>query len=72
MLNNDVINPYSKTEFNNAEINQTSFCDVNTNNSSSGLRENAILTNFGAKILLGYMTPKCIRGWGATGGEHLK
>ena len=34
---------------NNEEIIQTSFSNVNTNNASSGLRENAILTSFGAK-----------------------
>ena len=47
-----ITNPHSKTE--NYTCIQTSFHDVNTNNASSGLRENVILTNlapkFGSKI----------------------
>ena len=36
---------------------QTSFCDVNTNKASSGLRENAILIAFGTKNMVGNMVP---------------
>ena len=38
---------YSKTEYKFCK--QTSFCNVPTNNTSSGPRENVIITNFGAK-----------------------
>ena len=52
------------------KIIQTSFHYINTNNASSGLGENAILTNFAAKILAGkYGTKICKRGWGGTKGN---
>ena len=54
----------------NEEIIQTSFCNVNTNNASAGLRENAILTNFGANILVANMCHNMQKGWGDTRGEH--
>ena len=44
----DITNPNSKTE--NYVCIQTSFCDVNTNNASSILRENVILTNLVPKF----------------------
>ena len=55
---------YSKTELNNEEIIQTSCHDVNTNNDSSGLRENAMLTNFGAKSLVENIVPNYAKGVG--------
>ena len=54
----------------NEEIIQTSFCNVNTNNASAGLRENAILTNFGDNILVANMCHNMQKGWGDTRGEH--
>ena len=54
----------------NEEIIQASFHDVNINNASSGLRENTILTNFSAQILVGNMAPKLQSGrWGGTRGN---
>ena len=46
---------YSKTEYKFCK--QTSFCNFSTNNSSSDLRENVILTSFGAKIWWGILAP---------------
>ena len=43
----NLLSYYSKTEY---IFKETSFCNVNTNGTSSGLKENVILTNFGAKI----------------------
>ena len=42
---------YSKTGY--KIFKQTSFCNVNANKASSGLRENVILTNFGTKNMVG-------------------
>ena len=58
LLLNDVNNPHSKTELKKIMIVYPDklFRDVSTNNASSGLRENVILTNlagkYGAKIQL--------------------
>ena len=51
-----ITNPNSKTE--NYTCIQTSFCVVNTNNASSGLRENVTLTNLAPKIWLENMAEK--------------
>ena len=59
-LNNDTVNPNSKTE--NYTCIQTSFCNVNTSNTSSGLRENVILTNLASKFGGKNMVPKCRMG----------
>ena len=59
-------NPNSKTE--NYTCIQTSFPNVNTNNASSSLRENVILTKL-TPNLVGNMAPKCrIGGERGTGG----
>ena len=63
----DITNPNSKTE--NYICIQRSFCNVNINNASSGLRENVILTNLGPKIGGKNMTPKCRMG-GEIRGRH--
>ena len=64
---NNVIDPYRKNRIEiMKKIIQTSFRHVNTNSASSDQRENAILTNFGAKILAGNMVPKHAKELGGT------
>ena len=66
----DITNPNSKTE--NYTCIQTSIRDVNTNNASSGLRENVIRTNLVPKFGRKNMVPKCRIGGGTTGRTYCR
>ena len=69
----DITNPNSKTE--NYTCIQTSFCNVNINNASSGLRENVILTKWDSHHSItntySFYNTLSHRAWYVCSNQHL-